>query len=168
MATIKKHCTVCSRSIPVKQSVPLTPILSSGFAERFVIDLKQFARGYMVVCVDHYTNYVFLGFLKKEEAALVAEFLRERVFPEVERIIKGYDAVDAETTATSSGTGVSRPVNPPDTAPLKDRTSTMQFTPAQLGNQDTTVEVRLRCFTAFSGDPAGSPSPIVMLHTCNL
>lgn len=72
---------------PFPKEIPGTPILSSRFGERVLMDLKKLGTlGYCLVVVDHFTSYCWLGFLESKRAAGVAKFFVEAVAPDIKRI----------------------------------------------------------------------------------
>lgn len=69
-----------------------TPIISLEFGERILVDLKQLQgrAGYIVVAICHWSNYCWLEYLRDKTADGVADFLTNKVFPDVERLRKSW------------------------------------------------------------------------------
>ena len=107
---ISGQCESCQFKKQLPKNPPTTPIISLNFGERILVDLKQLHTGYMIVAVDHWSNYCWLGYLDTKEADGVASFLTNTVFKEVEATRKSWKAAAEEADADRTG-NKSFPVN---------------------------------------------------------
>lgn len=101
------HECVHKKEFPKK---PLdTPIISSSFGERILVDLKTLPKyGYMIVAVCHWSDYCCLGHLATKAGDGVAKFLGEVVFPDIDQIRDSWKTTHEESQAARIG-GLSFP-----------------------------------------------------------
>lgn len=105
---IAGECALCQSKSPFPKELPGTPILSSRFSERILIDLKKLGEmGYMMVVICHFTSFVWLRFLADKRATGVASFLLETVIPDVKNINK--QRIDATKEAAAALSDSLRP-----------------------------------------------------------
>ena len=71
------------------KSLPFKAILSKCFAERVVIDAKTLPhnKGFVLVAVDHFSEYVFCAHVQTKKSDGVAMFL-SRVIGSIEALVK--------------------------------------------------------------------------------
>lgn len=80
------------------------------FGERILMDLKQLEKGYMIVVIDHWSNYCWLSYLPDKKASGVEDFLTNTVFPDIDAIRASWKDTHEESKRIAKG-GVSYPVN---------------------------------------------------------
>lgn len=111
LARVKEQCHSCLSKAAFPRNPPTTPITSTDFGERILVDLKKLQQGYMIVSICHWSNYCWLGYLKEKSAVGVRDFLDKRVFEEIDKIRASWAEAHEEWKKSTKGR-VSFPVNP--------------------------------------------------------
>ncbi|CAN0472760.1 unnamed protein product, partial [Ectocarpus sp. 12 AP-2014] len=105
----RASCHECVHKNQFPKKPPDTPIISSSFGERILVDLKTLPKyGYMIVAVCHWSGYCWLGHLATKAGDGVAKFLGEVVFPDIDQIRDSWKTTHEESQAARIG-GLSFP-----------------------------------------------------------
>lgn len=112
LGRVKAQCNSCHERESMPPNPTATPIISLEFGERILVDLKQLQgrAGYIVVAICHWSNYCWLEYLRDKTADGVADFLTNKVFPDVERLRKSWRGAYEESKKSAKATR-SYPVN---------------------------------------------------------
>lgn len=109
IARVSDQCPACLSKQQLPANPPTTPIISMDFGERILVDLKKLHTSFIIVAVDHWSNYAWLGYLDNKEAEGVAQFL-DSVFEDIANIRASWKLAREEAASNRKG-GLSFPVN---------------------------------------------------------